>query len=1007
MITRKTRFISGLVAVMMLISMFTAFVLPVIAAGESEGKKDVTYSLTIKKMFGEYERSAEVSYHKVGEKLTAPQYEGYELNEDVEKTPVTLENGTFVMPAENAVLVYEPTVPHWDFLEELINKYQEYVDQGYDQSSEGGKDLTSLLINMRDIYELRANMEDEEAMEYIVGFANEAARLYKVLFPAPNYVSISQYEENPDMEIYTVESVTDLEYVSRYKEEIDKNKFGQKQTIRFAGNVTIPKDYTPSKIGNANDLSGLVASIDGAGYTLSGLKLTNSWLGDYKGTSIKNLTFEKCNGTTDIDYGGLLINTYGGSKLLIENVSLKSCSSNAVDEKSGSTVSSRVSLIMGRGKNITFKNIDIRNCSISTEAANTGFLMGQATGGIINIDTVYLNKNQYTKDVSTSSGLIGDLNSASLAIRNLGIFNTTIRATRYGLLTGQINSNGRVTVCENVITAKSPTVSLFGNVSSDNVSSDNVSSDTIATPVNLYSDITTLVRDGEAREDNLEAIKSGEAAYMLNAAGAEQTWAMEKDESTTKPELPYVPKFAEVGMPVRVTFKKLQGEPVHYYTDSDGKLIELDKNDANNCHWENGYDYDSLAAKRFTADTIICELKCSHSKADGTLTYSAIGNRTHTVECLVPDGCGLYTANEPCDHEYAVGDGAQHTKTCSLCGDTITEDCVLTKTQTYENGTYYHTIICDCGYEKKEQCDFDYEDHTQTANGYRRYTCKVCGGHTVSKHDVGDLGTGTVVKKPTYPTADSDGKGITRFVCDDCGYILYTDISALNPGDKLGIVVNTPMTAIDGSTIQVTLELANNPGVSGLELGVTYNKNVMKLQSVEMGVFEFSEKPKDLSQVNGYLPLTFINWKNLTAAETDGKTLATLSFEIIEGAEVGVHSISVAPVGHEMNTQNTGATNENGQNIPVAGSSAMIEIMDYLWGDANGDGEVNILDAQIIIKYEVELIDETAFDVKAANANRTKNGTVDILDALVILRYLAGVGEWDPNGKTFPPYNAA
>ncbi len=998
MLTRKTRFISGLAAVMMLISMFTAFVLPVVAEDESEGKDgitafstdkyDATYSLTIKKMIGEYVLSTEVSYHQVGEKLTAPEYEGYALNEDAEKTPVTLVDGEFLMPAKNAELVYVATAPNWNFLEDLIGEYQNYVDLGYDQSSECGRDLVTLLVNMKEIYANRANMEDAEALEYIEYFANEAARLEKILFPDLSLLSISQYEDFPNEAIYTIASLSDLERVYKYKGNLN-----DKQTIRLVADITIPENYTSSAIGNANDLSGLVASIDGKGHTITGLKTENAWLGDYAGAAIKNLTFKDCSVTASVNYSGLLINVYSGTRLEISGVSLINC---AAIKGTGSP---RISLIVGQGKNITFKNVDIQNCSIDTASPNNGFLVGQANGGAFTIDTVYLNNNKYITDASTSAGLFGEVNAASITIKNVGIFNTKIKSSRYGLLTGRIKGNGSVTVCENIFTAKSVTVSLFGDVSAG----------TVATPVNLYSDITALVRNGEARENNLAAIESGEAAWTANATGSGQTWAMKKSGNT------YIPIFATEGKPVKVTFQRLLSEPVSLYTDSEGKLIGLEREFVDAYTWQDGSTYASLSARRFTEDTVIREFECPHSVDNGTLSYTQNDtDGTHTIKCLIPGGCGLVKTDDACVYEFTLGDGVRHTKICSLCGDTITEDCVLTKTQTYENGTYYHTIICDCGYEKKEQCDFDsvYTVHTQTANGYWRYTCKVCGEHydvedTDSKHDVDDLGTGTVVKKPTYPTADSDGKGIARYVCDDCGYILYADVPALNLGDKLGIVVNVPMTTIDGSTIEVTLELANNTGVAGLNLGVTYDADVMELRSVENGMFEYCLKPADLTQVHGYLPLTFANATNLTAAETDGKKLVTLSFEIIEGAEIGYHSISVAPVGHEMNTQNTGAANENGQYIPVAGSSAMIEILDYLWGDANGDGEVNILDAQVIMKYEILLVDETALDMEAANANRTKAGTVDILDALVILRYLAGVGEWDPYGKTFPPYNAA
>jgi len=64
-------------------------------------------------------------------------------------------------------------------------------------------------------------------------------------------------------------------------------------------------------------------------------------------------------------------------------------------------------------------------------------------------------------------------------------------------------------------------------------------------------------------------------------------------------------------------------------------------------------------------------------------------------------------------------------------------------------------------------------------------------------------------------------------------------------------------------------------------------------------------------------------------------------------------------------------------------------VMNYTvpMGDANGDGEVNSLDAAFILKYDVGILSGVDF----AYSDFNLDGKVDSLDAAQILRYDAGI----------------
>ncbi len=57
-------------------------------------------------------------------------------------------------------------------------------------------------------------------------------------------------------------------------------------------------------------------------------------------------------------------------------------------------------------------------------------------------------------------------------------------------------------------------------------------------------------------------------------------------------------------------------------------------------------------------------------------------------------------------------------------------------------------------------------------------------------------------------------------------------------------------------------------------------------------------------------------------------------------------------------------------------------------GDANGDGEINVLDAAIIQKYTASMTELTQAELNAADVNG--DGSVDVLDAAQIQKFAAG-----------------
>ena len=68
----------------------------------------------------------------------------------------------------------------------------------------------------------------------------------------------------------------------------------------------------------------------------------------------------------------------------------------------------------------------------------------------------------------------------------------------------------------------------------------------------------------------------------------------------------------------------------------------------------------------------------------------------------------------------------------------------------------------------------------------------------------------------------------------------------------------------------------------------------------------------------------------------------------------------------------------------TSGSSDSVKLL----GDADGDGEVTILDATRIQRWLADLITDDEIDLTAADAD--EDGEVSILDATAVQRFIAG-----------------
>ena len=349
------------------------------------------------------------------------------------------------------------------------------------------------------------------------------------------------------------------------------------------------------------------------------------------------------------------------------------------------------------------------------------------------------------------------------------------------------------------------------------------------------------------------------------------------------------------------------------------------------------YTWKTTGYGTFTFDVTIS--KVGHSYSYGvtkTPTTSASGTLTGTcTKCKGTTTVTLPKLNTT-DYSYSVKSAA----TCSTTGTgtytwkttgygTFTFDVTLSKT----GHSYTHQVTAA----------------TCTAGGYTTHTCTLCGDRYKDGH--------TNALGHRY-----SGETCTRCGAKDPNYVVDTNTAQ---------VVLDSKTASKGSTVSVDLKVLNNPGFSVLNVAIIYDREYLTLTSVE-------NKATSMVMTHN----ESILWDAAADHSADG-VLATLNFAVAKDAPEGDYEIRVVFMG---------ASNEDFEDVRLAGVSGVLKVLAGVYGDANGDGQVTTVDLAMLRKYLSGMNPITgASDVAVkAGADCNGDGTVNTVDLAMLRKYLSG-----------------
>ena len=177
-----------------------------------------------------------------------------------------------------------------------------------------------------------------------------------------------------------------------------------------------------------------------------------------------------------------------------------------------------------------------------------------------------------------------------------------------------------------------------------------------------------------------------------------------------------------------------------------------------------------------------------------------------------------------------------------------------------------------------------------------------------------------------------------------------------------------------GNTVDVVIEISNNPGIAYLGFDLGYNSSVMTLQSVTGNdVFAAADFIAGDLEKNPYTVLA----ANYTGNKTDNGKFVTATFLIKEDCAEGTYEITIT---------NPQAYNIDETEKIFSVTNGVITVKNVDAGDVTGDGKINGMDLLRLGKHFAGWtvdIDETGADV-------TGDGKINGMDLLRLGKYFAG-----------------
>ena len=187
------------------------------------------------------------------------------------------------------------------------------------------------------------------------------------------------------------------------------------------------------------------------------------------------------------------------------------------------------------------------------------------------------------------------------------------------------------------------------------------------------------------------------------------------------------------------------------------------------------------------------------------------------------------------------------------------------------------------------------------------------------------------------------------------------------------------VSASPGSTVEVNIEVKDNPGILGATLELSYGEGLTLTNAVQGEAWDslVMTKPGKFSS-----PCKFAwDGQEISDSQIKDGIILTLTFEVSENAS----SSSELPV--SLSYEYGDVADRNLDFVTLDINNGQVTVIDYTPGDVDGNGKVNALDVIYLRRYITGGYD-VVINTLAANVNR--DSKINTLDAIMIRRFITG-----------------
>ena len=223
----------------------------------------------------------------------------------------------------------------------------------------------------------------------------------------------------------------------------------------------------------------------------------------------------------------------------------------------------------------------------------------------------------------------------------------------------------------------------------------------------------------------------------------------------------------------------------------------------------------------------------------------------------------------------------------------------------------------------------------------------------------------------------------TKTVTVKYGSLTTTFTVTVNPApvpDDLAQLVMSSSETMAGKEITLTLALKNNPGIAGMTVSFRYDESVLTLKDSKNG-----------GLFSGFTAAKNFAWDESENVTDDG-VLATFTFTIAENAPAGEYGIEVIV---------RSCTNEDLDDVELLTTNGIVSVIDFVYGDSNGDNKIDIKDVVLLRKYITNFDYDTNTSSVNVELGADANGDdkIDIKDVVILRKYITNY-DYDTESST-------